>query len=350
MRITTHWYYQSALAFILIVIAVQLYAEPPRYRIEVLGPLWTRGASAALDVNQAGQVVGYHPNEGIKAFLWSEAGGYENLGALGQYSRANGINDGEQVVGDSEGYPFIWDRKLGMRQLVIPDGRRGSARKINNNSVSVGYTYFGSRLDSALWDAEGNFLDLGAEGIAYGINAYNAVTGTNVVPCGAYRTWSGYVWFEGEYYDLGIPDGASATYAYAINDNFQVAGGLYVYPCSDITAVNQTRAAIFDQGKWRDIHTIEQFPRSVASAINNNGEVVGPLYESIGTNSGEVFIWLPKDQQMYSLRSYITNMPPESYLLNATAINDDGVIVGYGFFRLVCCVFAEQAFVLIPER
>ena len=60
------------------------------------------GNGLATDVNNQGQVVGYHStNQGTRAFLWSN-GTLQNLGTLGGGdSRAFAINETGQVVGQS---------------------------------------------------------------------------------------------------------------------------------------------------------------------------------------------------------------------------------------------------------
>ena len=72
------------------------------------------GNGLATDVNNQGQVVGYHStNQGTRAFLWSN-GTLQNLGTLGGGdSRAFAINEAGQVVGQSEHgdrrqHAFLW--------------------------------------------------------------------------------------------------------------------------------------------------------------------------------------------------------------------------------------------------
>ena len=109
-----------------------------------LGTLPGHTASEALNINDAGQVVGYSsgPQE-MRAFLWTRNGGMQNLGTLpgGSNSRALGINNAGQVVGTSTSSAgtraFLWTRVDGMLDLntLIPSLNLGlvlsEAHRIN---------------------------------------------------------------------------------------------------------------------------------------------------------------------------------------------------------------------------
>ena len=106
----------------------------------------TARTSLAEDINAAGQVVGLAEySSGVNhAFLWSESGGMENLGCLGNWwnnSHAMAINDHEEVVGhQTEGHwAWKWTRANGMQALTKPPGCSSSqAFDINNDGLIVG--------------------------------------------------------------------------------------------------------------------------------------------------------------------------------------------------------------------
>ena len=88
-----------------------------------LGTLPGDQESEALNINDAGEAVGWSsaPNR-IRAVLWSVAG-IQDLGALGagQYNKARAINAHGEVVGYSgdvhASRAFLWTRGSGMQDL-----------------------------------------------------------------------------------------------------------------------------------------------------------------------------------------------------------------------------------------
>jgi hypothetical protein len=119
-------------------------------------------------------------------FLGSPAYAYDapiDLGTLsGGYSNAWAINLNEEIVGNSDGMPVIWqDRQI--HQLPLPPGFvGGSARDINDAGQAVGYVWDEGGLTRAVrWDGAGSatLLEQTAPGgsAAYGINENGTITG-----------------------------------------------------------------------------------------------------------------------------------------------------------------------------
>lgn len=129
--------------------------------------------SAAFDINNAGQVVGFAntADEQTRAFLWTESAGMKNLGTLGYYSFATSINDVGQVVGysDPTDVPtraFLWSENTGMINLgtLGGDNSYSYAYGINNAGQVVGNSVFnisatGTTQHAFLWE-DGAMFDL----------------------------------------------------------------------------------------------------------------------------------------------------------------------------------------------
>ena len=115
------------------------------------------GNGLATDVNNQGQVVGYHStNQGTRAFLWSN-GTLQNLGTLGGGdSRAFAINETGQVVGqstraDGPWHAFLWQNGT-MQDLGALNADVSVATDIDNQGRVVGYTeVIGAQTRAFLW-------------------------------------------------------------------------------------------------------------------------------------------------------------------------------------------------------
>jgi probable HAF family extracellular repeat protein len=139
-------------AAILLLSAVS-HAQPPtifspRYRVIDLGVPPGAVASAAVAINNSGQVVGYaNDSSGApRAFIWSRTTGIQELGTLGgNTSVATGINSAGHVTGYSttasgETHAFFWSgglmHDLGM--LGLPGVTFSAARAIDDQDLVVG--------------------------------------------------------------------------------------------------------------------------------------------------------------------------------------------------------------------
>lgn len=121
----------------------------------------------AIDVNSAGQIVGWAPVPGASistAFLWQN-GVITRLGTLGgRSSVAIGINEAGDIVGRSDvaakgkgiapqPRAFLWTAALGMRDLGMPGSRTGAmASDLNSTGWIVGVSWASSGTSFAtLW-------------------------------------------------------------------------------------------------------------------------------------------------------------------------------------------------------
>jgi probable HAF family extracellular repeat protein len=125
-----------------------------------LGALPGLPDSRAHAVNELGQVVGFSSffdpdttDELFESFLW-EGGVMIDLGVPGDLNRAHDINDSGQIVGWSSSGAYIYeDGVVTILNTLIPAGsgvRISVATGINNAGQIVGYGLFGGRFHALL--------------------------------------------------------------------------------------------------------------------------------------------------------------------------------------------------------
>ncbi|MGA2678585.1 MAG: DUF3466 family protein [Sedimentisphaerales bacterium] len=329
-----------------------------------------------------------------------------DLGALGgyQYSKATSINDNGQIVGyaynsvdlPSNRRACFFDSSGGgaNTNLGTLGGSQSCAYSINNNGNivgnaidSLGWTYYACSFDST---GGGNNKNLGYN-IASCINNKGYVVGQSgshaIVSTKPEQTWP-------MGYDLGTL-GGSASYAYSINNSYQVVGwadcvsnypnpshyhaclfdvphgtnnidlgtfgGDYsiAYSINDsglivgqadystvYTPILQSyyHACIFDAsggGANIDLGTLGGL-KSAALFVNNENQVVGYASDSSGQRKACLFDSTGQGNNI-NLNDLID--PSSGWILeSANCINNNGWIVGYGTYNGL-----DQAFLLTPE-
>jgi len=253
----------------------------------VLGTRPLRGTQAggATGVNAARQVVGDGP---LDAFLWTEAGGIDDLGNLGGgTSYAAAINAAGVVVGASQTanqvlHAFVWNQGSGMQDLMNLARKTcptcdSQALGVNNNGVIVGAVAGddGGAYPWAFVYKNGNVVNLGDLGgsgklrgsVAFGINESGQVVGEAWTPTG---TRHPFLWTRtGGMQDLGILANANECYAFGVNDSAQVVGYCLMLD-------GTVRAFIWGAATGiQDLGTLPGGTQARAYAINNAGQVVG---------------------------------------------------------------------------
>ena len=251
-----------------------------------------------------------------------------DLGTLGgnpqqEDSQAYGINNSGQIVGwswnsNNAGHAFL-DSGGTMQDLGTLGGTASGATAINNSGQVVGNsttTTASSPPAHAFLYSDGSMQDLGTFGgewsVAYGINDSGQVAGW--ASYGSSYLGHAFLYSGGTMQDLGTLGTGAYSWAYGINNSGQVVGASYINSSS-------TEHAFLDSGGTMQDLTPVGSAGSEALAINNAGQVVG-------NNNGQAFI--DSGGTMSDLNGLI-NPALGLVLENATAINDQGWIVGYGY-------------------
>ena len=172
------------------------------------------GYSAAVDINNSGQIVGKSDavGGGRHACLWDPVSGIQDLGTLGGDSSARAINDLGQVTGVSNGQAFWWQSGSAMQGIYSGDGK-----DINNNGQVI---VFGQQ--SGVWSSAPGFTDIPELEEVLAINNLGQVAGTWRVP-GASSPYAAFWDPSTGFVNIGTLGGDSGA-AFGINDQSQVVG------------------------------------------------------------------------------------------------------------------------------
>jgi probable HAF family extracellular repeat protein len=224
-----------------------------------------------------------------------------------------GVNDAGVAVGyeqicncsNSQGtlqVPYVWDAVNGARTLNVP-GAKGAAR-VNNNGRIVGWTGGNSMPDSYLYDLNTDtyilmssvFAGPNVKTTAADVNDNNVVVGARMNSNGTV-VW-GYTWSaEAGVTLLPLPPAGYQSHVQpsAINAGGEIVGSIY-------TPAGSSRAFVYDPAHGvRDLNTLTTpapgFTLMTATAINDNGWIVGYGYGGGGMYKSFVLspILLPGD-------------------------------------------------------
>jgi probable HAF family extracellular repeat protein len=238
--------------------------------------------------------------------------------------------------------PFLWQNGV-MSPLATLGGHNGAANMINNEGEVVGLAETATKdpkcpapqvlqFEPVIWE-KGQVQKLPTihgdpDGAAFGINDEGQVVGAS----GDCTTFSSgtltnlqalhaLLWQKGTVTDLGALGGTGhgmGILAYNLNDKGQVVG------FSDIKDDEYFHAFLWDKGTgMKDLGTLSGDVRSVASSINDRGEVVG-LSLDMDYNP-TAFLW--QNEKLTDLNTLIPAKSP-LFLIQACSINSRGEIVG----------------------
>ena len=285
-----------------------------QYVARDLGSLPGAFYTSAADVNARGDAVGVSGLPFGPAVLWTGGDVFAILGL----ATAVAINNRGQIVGDGidpfgEPHAFLFDRGVLTDLGALPGVSLSSsaAADINERGDVAGIAYrAGAIMRMVMWIG-GAIQDLGTvpfgEGVVKGINERRQIVGYSQNP----SVTRGWVWQEGVFTMLPLPDGATDSFAWDINDRGDIVG---------VAIGDSTHAVLWPAGGGViDLGTLTGDGGSWAQGINNRGQVVG--YSSGPDGFTRPFLW--RAGTMIDLGPL-----PGDPQGAASAISDAGVIVG----------------------
>jgi probable HAF family extracellular repeat protein len=241
--------------------------------------------------------------------IWS-GGAVTALGTLPGVTQSPSvcaINDHAQAVG----YAFVsgvgnractWN---GVTMTLLPGATLSGAYGINNHGDIVGSASVDGYSHACIWSG-GAMTDLGTLGgtscVAYDINDHGQIVGSITTTSGQQRL---FLYHDGETAYSDPPSGGQWIVDASINASGQVAGTFD-------TGTAWFRPFLYTGGTM----TVLGWSGDGGNDINARGQVVGGKY-------------LYSDGVVTDVESLITT--PGWTLLGLNAINDDGVIAGFGW-------------------
>jgi len=318
---------------VLVVLSLAAFAAAQSYTITDLGP------GGAYAINNLGDVAINNATTNATSFVWSPGGSLLALAPLteGSLTLAHGINSQGLAVGISGAYvpsAVLWTNGEPLDLGTLPGGTFSWAAAINASGEVVGNGNTTTGDEAFLWTkATGmqglGYLQGGAFSIAQAINRFGQVAGYAKVNGG--NVFYAFLWSKTTgMKSLGKLRGGVSSGASAINDLGQVAGYSDCGTgCDHAVLWSKAKGSILDLGLLPGANS------SYASGINNTGQVVG-------LSGSSAFVWSPSTG-MLDLNNLIS-VNSGWGLQVARAINDQGQIVGYGWFN-----GQAEAFLLTPQ-
>lgn len=308
------------------------------------------GHGAAFGINDLGQVVGQSSKSLsiAQATLWNGTTP-TSLGVLsGNTYATGGINNSEQVAGYSltstGSQATLWNG-TNPSALSGLGGAYSQATAINNAGQVVGFSNptDNASYQAVLWNGATPTVLGGLGGtynMALAINISGQVVGSSLTTGNASQKA---VLWNGTTPTILGGLGGTTSFAGGINDAGQIVGGSFNAGNASLQATlwnSTTPTALGGLGGTR----------SGASGINKSGQIVGYSYTT-GNAGYHATMWTMKNGTMV-LTDLNTLIDPALgfTLTDATAINNNGQIVGYGTNSLgVQDAFVLNTVAAVPE-
>ena len=329
----------------------------PIYSVTDLGVIPGMDASEPAAINAQGHVVGTASGAPGKCVFMAHEGKIEDISGLG--SRGFGLSLAGLVVGDSA---FHAQNEMVTHAAIFKEGTKrdlgalkggiySRANGINVFEQVVGFS--GPKRDSEasrafVWSAFTGMLDIGTLGgpyaQAWAVNDAGFVTGTAQTTdafIGATHAFLYQIPTLGKKYVKPMLDlqtlGGVSSYGLAINAYNHVVGYSELSPTHD-----RIHAFFYRDGKLVDLGSLaagnQESDNSAALGINSADQVVGYTYMAFGGNASAVrqvaFICDlsgTSEVVMTDLNQFIGKAARRYWLISAMAISDKGQIVATAF-------------------
>ncbi len=317
-----------------LLLALAPWAQAQTYAVSELKALKNpAGVTRPYGINKAGEAVGESAGHAV---LW-KGGVPVDLGLGAAY----GINSQGQITGQmifpngSHAFVYFQGMLQDLGTYLPSDVSEG--RAINDAGDVAGASGSDQLIPVIFSQGAITPMGIGGYGHAYAINSQGDSAGRDFQqPSGGAFLYSPS--FDPPLYLGVLPDGLWST-AYGLNDSDQVVGWSFYPRASQVGYAGH--AFLYDSGAMTDLGVLNNADSSIAYAINNNGQIVG-------TSGSSAFIYDVNTGVINDLNRLIPRFSGWFSLEVATAISDQGQIVGYGEILTGCCNHRPAAFLLTP--
>jgi probable HAF family extracellular repeat protein len=299
----------------------------------------------AVGVNTSGQIVGHIVDAAgnSHAAMWSAAGGaytpLADLSATNPISEAYRINNNGQIVGKARtdsnaNHAVYWDATGAHDIGTLAGGAFSFAQDINDNGIIAGSSGALHGQHAFTWTLAGGMVDNGSQNP----NGNTAIAGWNAINNNGLLAGTSYILFSPFKASMGHlgdtmptqispPGQFSNGMALAVNDAGTIVGW------QSAATGGSPHAAIFDgHGGFQDLGSFG-LSDSWAEDINESGVIVGRAFGDDGNGNFVNKAYIYQNGQITDLMTLLDNGTGWTELFSASAISDNGLIVGAGMYN-----------------